>query len=175
MATTASISTNSFLDGVLPQFGGNRVNTPIWDESQMMFLTNQYRSNAGHLYYLGVRFCDRFVTILHICKWNNWTYINETEVYAFNGTERELIGNKRYEKEYYDEAMVRSDTETIISNYLKGALLSSGNALSQDKIEETAKGLVASSYRSLLKDNNPKWDLEAIKPLLTEKLNQYKN
>ena len=83
---------NNFLDSILPTYGKPRVKTPIWNESQHMFITDQYTSPAGNTYYLGVRISDRFVTILHIGLYHNWTYINEVEVYAFDEHERTLIG-----------------------------------------------------------------------------------
>ena len=41
---------NNLLDSILPTFGNSRVKTPIWNESQHMFITDQYTSAAGNTY-----------------------------------------------------------------------------------------------------------------------------
>ena len=65
MASISGVG-NNLLDSILPTYGKPRVKTPIWNESQHMFITDQYTSAAGNTYYLGVRFSDRFVTILQL-------------------------------------------------------------------------------------------------------------
>ena len=99
MATISGVKNNLF-DSILPTYGNPRVKTPIWNESQHMFITSQYTSAAGHTYYLGVRFSDRFVTILHIGLYHNWTYINEIELYAFDEHERTLIAKTKLDQYY---------------------------------------------------------------------------
>ena len=41
MANISGVS-NNFLDSILPPYGNPRVKTPIWNESQHMFITDQY-------------------------------------------------------------------------------------------------------------------------------------
>lgn len=156
---------NNFLDTILPIIGNPRVNTPIWNESQQMFITDQYTSAAGNTYYLGVRFCDRFVTILHIGLYHNWTYINEVEVYAFDHQERVLIGKTTLDK-FYDENLVRSATEALLQNYIEGQYKLQGSVFEKKELEEQVKGLVDRSYCSMLDDPNTVKHLEAVKPLL---------
>jgi hypothetical protein len=165
MARLAEVE-NSFLDSFLPPYGNPRVKTPIWDEGQHMFLTEQYTSAAGHTYYLGVRVSDRFVTILHIGLYYTWTYIDEIDVYAFDGQQRQLIGKTTFDRQFYKEDVVRSATESLIRNYLEGQLKINGSTADHKKIESEVKELVQKSYFSLLNDSNTARRLEAVKPLL---------
>lgn len=156
---------NNFLDSILPIYPNPRVKTPIWNESQHMFITDQYTSAAGNTYYLGVRFSDRFVTILHIGLYHNWTYINEVEVYAFDEQERTLIGKTTIDQ-FYNEELVRSTTEKLLLNYIEGQMKLNGSTFNHEQLEGQVKELVDQSYISLLDDANTPKRLEAVKPLL---------
>lgn len=156
---------NNLLDSILPTFGNARVKTPIWNESQHMFITDQYTSAAGNTYYLGVRFSDRFVTILHIGLYHNWTYINEIETYAFDGQERMLIGKTKIDK-FYNEQLVRSTTENLLSTYIEGQMKLNGASIDKEQLDTKVKQLVDNSYCSMLDDSNTIKRLEAVKPLL---------
>ena len=158
---------NNFLDSILPTYGKPRVKTPIWNESQHMFITDQYTSPAGNTYYLGVRISDRFVTILHIGLYHNWTYINEVEVYAFDEHERTLIGKPTIDQ-YYNENIVRSTTEELLQNYIEGQMKLNGSSIVHEQLKSQVKELVDKSYFSLLEDENTARRLEAVKPLLLQ-------
>ena len=164
MARISGVGNNP-LDSILPTYGNPRVNTPIWNESQHMFITDQYTSAAGNTYYLGVRFTDRFVTILHIGLYHNWTYINEVEVYAFDGHERRLVGKTSIDQ-YYNEELVRSTTENLLQDYIQGQIKLNSSTVNHEQLECQVKELVQKSYFSLLEDANTAKKLEAVKPLL---------
>ena len=148
----ASISgvCNNLLDSILPTYGKPRVKTPIWNESQHMFITDQYTSAAGNTYYLGVRFSDRFVTILHIGLYHSWTYIDAIEVYAFNGTRLELVQKHDYEKTFRSEEFVRSESELMVRNFLEGILKIHRTSMPEEEIVAKAKTIVDSCYKSFL-------------------------
>lgn len=156
---------NNLLDSILPTYRNPRVKTPIWDESQHMFITDQYTSAAGNTYYLGVRFSDRFVTILHIGLYHNWTYINEVEIYAFDGCERKLVGKTSIDQ-YYSEELVRSTTEKLLRDYLESQMRLNGSSVNQEQLTCQVKDLVDKSYLSLLNDANIAERLESVKTLL---------
>ena len=164
MARISGVS-NNILDSILPTYGNPRTNTPIWNESQHMFITDQYTSAAGNTYYLGVRFSDRFVTILHIGLYHNWTYINEVEIYAFDEHERKLVGKTTLDQ-YYNEDLIRSTTERLLKNYVEGQMKLNGCTIDQKQLDGQVKDLVDMSYHSLLDDENTSRRLEAVKPLL---------
>jgi hypothetical protein len=170
MATTTSLRTN-VIEALLPRYGENRVNLPIWNESQRMFITQQYTSAAGHHYYSGVRFSDRFVIIMHIGKWNTWTYLNEVDVYTFDGKDHTLIGSANIDT-FYQEALVRQHTENILRDYLVSSLNMQGTKVALEDLNPMVTKLVDSSYKSLLDTPNLSERLEAVQPLLAEKINQ---
>ena len=156
---------NNILDSILPTYGNPRVSAPIWNESQQMFITDQHRSQAGHLYYLGVRFSDRFVTILHIGLFHNWTYINEIEIYAFDGDQRTLIAKTKLDQ-FYNEDLIRATTEKLLKDYLEGQIMIQGGKVDDNMLDHQVKELVDKSYVSMLNDENTVRRLEAVKPLL---------
>ena len=73
MATLTKAINKSLFDSILPSFGNPRVHIPIWDNSQKMFICDEYESGNGHRYYLGIRFCDRIV--IQIPKWTHHNLI----------------------------------------------------------------------------------------------------
>lgn len=156
---------NNILDSILPTYGNPRVSAPIWNESQQMFITDQHRSQSGHLYYLGVRFSDRFVTILHIGLYHTCTYINEIEIYAFDEKERKLIAKTNLDQ-FYDEDLVRATTEKLLKDYLESQIMIQGGKIDGNMLEHQVKELVGKSYISMLNDENTLKRLEAVKPLL---------
>ena len=164
MARIDGVGTN-ILDSILPTYGNPRINAPIWNESQHMFITDQHTSAAGNTYYLGVRFSDRFVTILHIGLYHNWTYINDIEIYAFDECKRTLIGKATLDQ-FYNEDLVRSTTERLLKEYLEGQIRLQGGRVDCQQLEHQVKGLVDKSYVSMLNDETTIKRLDAIKPLL---------
>ena len=156
---------NNILDSILPTYGNPRVSAPIWNESQQMFITDQHRSQSGHLYYLGVRFSDRFVTILHIGLYHNWTYINEIEIYAFDEKDRKLIAKTKLDQ-FYKEDIVRATVEKLLKDYLEGQIMIQGGKVDSNILDNQVKELVDKSYVSMLNDENTVKRLEAVKPLL---------
>ena len=65
MATLSKAINKNLFDSILPSFGNPRVHIPVWDDSQKMFICDEFESNGGHRYYRGIRFCDRIV--IRIC------------------------------------------------------------------------------------------------------------
>lgn len=167
MANISGI-TNNPLDSILPTYGNPRTKSPIWNESQHMFITEQYTSAAGNTYYLGVRFSERFVTILHIGLYHNWTYINEVEVYAFDNNDRVLVGKSKIDQ-FYNEDLVRTTTEKLLQDYIEGQMKLNGREFNQNELRKQVKKLVDQSYFSLTESTNLSKRLEAVKPLLLPK------
>ena len=165
MKQVSSIA-NNFLDSILPEFNSPRTsNAPIWNESQQMFIIDQYTSNSGNTYYLGVRLAKQYAIILHIGLYHNWMYINEVEIYAFNGVERILIGKTKLDQ-FYNEDLVRTTTEKLLRDYIESQLRIQGMKMDNNQLEETLKQLVDSSYCSMLENDNLLKRLEATKSLM---------
>lgn len=95
MANLQKAINQNFLDSVLPAYGNARkVKINGYDNSQKMFIIDEYESASGHRYYRGVRFCDRVVFAETVGMYHNWTYIDSLELYAFNGEKLVLIQKK---------------------------------------------------------------------------------
>ena len=54
MATLTKAINKNLFDSILPSFGNPRVHIPVWDDSQKMFICDEYESGNGHRYYRGI-------------------------------------------------------------------------------------------------------------------------
>ena len=167
MATFNHITNNVF-DSILPTFGNPRANLPVWNESQKMFITSEYESQSGNRYYKGIRFSNRLVIIEKVGLYHTWTYIDEVEVYAFDGKKPVLIGNTKFEKEFYNRQLIQDECASILSNYMKGQMKLMNTAVMEDNTNSVAKEWIEGSYRSFLYDDTP-LSLENMMPLLENK------
>ena len=154
MAILTSVSESNFLDNVLPVYGNKRVDAPRWDESQKMFIVDEYQSVSGYRYLTGVRFTDRIAIVERIALVYSWTYVNAIELYAFNGQSMELIQKKDYGLNVFKkENMIRNDSVEMVKNYIQGALKLNRCTMSVSQIEHQAKSLVNMCYKSFLDDD----------------------
>jgi hypothetical protein len=157
MASLTKAINKDLFDKILPTFGCTRVQVPVWDEGQKMFLFDNYESASGNRYYRGIRFCDNIAIVENVGQYHSWTYIDSIELYAFNGHKAELVQKRNYEKTYYDEALIRSESEAMVRNYVEGVLKIQKSSMSQDQLEANAKSTVDGCYKSFLdKDFNVK-------------------
>lgn len=155
MASLNKVICKDLLDSVLPSFGNPRVHIPIWDNSQKMFILNEYESARGLRYYMGMRYCENLVVVEKVGLFNNWTYIDSVELYAFNGNKLELIQKRDYEKVFRSEKFVRSETKNMVSEYLLGVAKTQGLTISVEDVELQSESIVERCYKSFLdKDFN---------------------
>ena len=115
MANLQKAINQNFLDSVLPTYGNARkVKINGYDNSQKMFIIDEYESVSGHRYYRGVRFCDRVVFAETVGLYHNWTYIDSLELYAFNGEKLVQVQKKDYDKVFRNEAFIKADREAML-------------------------------------------------------------
>lgn len=150
MATLTKAINKNLFDSILPTFGNPRVRIPIWDDSQKMFICDDYESGNGHRYYRGIRFCDRIVILEKVGLYHNWTYIDGIELYAFNGQKMELIQKRDYDKVFRSEAFIRQDSEQMVKDYLTGVMKTQRVCLPAEQIAEQATELINGCYKSFL-------------------------
>ena len=150
MASLSKAISKDLLDSVLPTFGRERVHLPTWDNGQKMFIIDEYESASGNRYYRGVRFCDRVVIVEKVGLYHNWTYLDGLELYAFNGNKLELIQKRDYDKVHRNESFIKSETQTMIQDYLQGVIKSQKVSIPVAEIETQAKVLVEGCYKSFL-------------------------
>ena len=150
MATLTKAINKNLFDSILPSFGNPRVHIPVWDDSQKMFICNEYESNSGHRYYIGIRFCDRIVIVEKVGLYHSWTYIDGIELYAFNGQKMELIQKRDYDKVFRNEDFIRSESVQMVKEYLTGVMKMQRISVSAEQIAVQAQELVSGCYKSFL-------------------------
>lgn len=159
-------NTNSFIDDILPPFGRPCQALPTWDESQKMFIGDEYESAAGNRYYKGVRFSNRIAMVVKFSHYHTWTYVNQIDLFAFNGREKKLIGSKTFEKEFYDADVIREQANTIVANYILSQSKMSHTPITAEKAHEEATRFVGECYQSFLR-GQCRYCLEDMMPLIT--------
>lgn len=150
MATLSKAISKNLFDNILPTFGSPRVHIPAWDNSQKMFICDEYESANGNRYYRGIRFCDRVVVVEKVGLYHNWTYIDGIELYAFNGKKLELIQKCDYDKVFRNEEFIRSESERMVKDYLTGVLKTQRTSVPAEELENQAKELIEGCYKSFL-------------------------
>ena len=150
MATLTKAINKNLFDSILPSFGNPRVHIPVWDDSQKMFICNEYESGNGHRYYLGIRFCDRIVIVEKVGLYHNWTYIDGLELYAFNGQKMELIQKREYDKVFRNEDFIRQESEQMVTDYLKGVMKMQHICTPAEQVAVHASELINGCYKSFL-------------------------
>jgi len=141
---------NSFLDRVLPTCGNHRENIPIYDSTQKMFLSNTYTSESGNMYYKGLRFSERMVMVERIGLYKNWTYIDEVEIYAFDGTQMTIIGKKKFDKQFYHAETIKLEVFELTFDYLKNQMALSGATASDESLKSLTLEIIEDTYRDQL-------------------------
>jgi hypothetical protein len=150
MATLSKAINKNLFDSILPTFGNPRVHIPVWDDSQKMFICDEYESRNGHRHYLGIRFCDRIVIVEKVGLYHNWTYIDGIELYAFNGQKMELIQKRDYDKVFRNEAFIREESEQMVKDFLAGVMKTQRIFMPADQMAAQAAELVSGCYKSFL-------------------------
>ena len=150
MATLTKAINKNLFDSILPAYGSPRVHIPTWDNSQKMFICDEYKSSNGHRYYLGIRFCDRIVIVEKVGLYHSWTYIDSIELYAFNGQKMELIQKRDYEKVFRNEAFIRQESELMVKEFLTGVMKTQRICTPAEQIAEQAQTLISGCYKSFL-------------------------
>lgn len=156
---------NNLIDSVLPSFGNSRIALPVWDESQKLFIGEEYESAAGNRYYRGIRFSDRIAIVEKIGLYHSWTYIDGLELYVFDNKAVKLAQKRSFKKVFHDAAFVRSQSEQMVSDYLRGTAKILGNKIADSDMTDCAKSLVDSCYKSFL-ENDYNIRLMQILPLI---------
>ena len=150
MATLTKAINHSLFDSILPTYGNPRVQIPVWDEGQLMFLFDEHESMAGHRYYKGIRFCDRIAIVEYVGSYYNCTYIDSIELYAFNGQKMELIQKRDYEKVFRNEEFIRQESELMVKEFLTGVMKAQHICTPAEQISEQAQTLISGCYKSFL-------------------------
>lgn len=150
MAVLTKAINKSLFDSILPTFGSLRVHIPTWDNSQKMFIFDEYESGNGHRYYRGIRFCNRIVIVEKVGLYYSWTYIDSLELYAFNGQKMELIQKRDYNKAFRSDMFIRQESEQMVKEYLTGVMKMQCISVPTEQIAKQAHELISECYVSFL-------------------------
>lgn len=150
MATLTKAINKNLFDNILPSFGNPRVHIPVLDDSQKMFICDEFESGNGHRYYRGIRFCDRIVILEKVGLYHSWTYIDSIELYAFNGQKMELIQKRDYDKVFRNEAFIRQESEQMVKEFLTSVMKTQRICTPAEQIAEQASELIRGCYKSFL-------------------------
>ena len=150
MASLTKAINKSLFDDILPSYGTSRIHIPVWDDSQKMFICDEYESENGHRYYRGIRFCDRIVILEKVGLYHSWTYIDSIELHAFNGQKMELIQKRDYDKVFHNEDFIRQESELMVKEFLTGVMKTQRICTPVEQIAEQAQTLISGCYKSFL-------------------------
>ena len=170
MAKVAAVS-NGFFDSILPTYGTQRTQTPVWNESLKMFITDEYESANGNRYYSGIRISNRIVIVEHVGMYHTFNYLDGMDIYMFDGEQRKLIAQEKYDKQFYDVNFVREASKRALRNYARSQAAMTGTQISDETINAEVNAIIDNSYQSLL-DDDKMLKLQALMPIVTKALKQ---
>ena len=146
-------STQSFLNGILPEYGHARCNLPVWNEGDLMFISDEYESLAGNRYYKGLRFSNRLAIVEKVGLYHNWKYIDTIEVYTYDRNSRTQIGSYKFGKQFYDAQLIRATVNKIVQDYCEGQMKLGNLRVKADELSAATTAMVDDAYKSLLADD----------------------
>ena len=119
-----------------------------------IFLTHGYTSQAGNTYYQGVRFSDRIIITQQIGQGYCYSFLNGIRIFGFNGKEATLIAEKSYHCRFYNESDVKSESETLIKEFLKSQATITGSQIEKSQLDSFSQALVAETMKNQLPFRN---------------------
>lgn len=134
-----------FIDKVLPMNIGSNIQ---YSESQNIFMTNGYTSNAGNTYFKGLRLSDRIFIVLDIGIGYAYTFINGITVYANKNDERIMVASRSYHNQCYSETIIKEDAKEIVLEKLKAEAETDGTIFIENEIVEFVDKLVEDTYNN---------------------------
>lgn len=143
------------INDLLPSYGNRADSNIIWMEEMKLFKVNEYRSAAGHRYFTGLRFSDQLIVAVKYAEWHQWTYINDLEIFTFDGKTPILLDKKSFKKEFYKEDMIREQVKIMVSNALQSKAKMVGKDFNETELESQIENVVNDTYRSFLKGEYP--------------------
>lgn len=154
---TPQLTATEFFKAVLPSYG-----TPLdktfkrarWIPGQKFWLVKDYLNPVnGNYYYLGVRFVDNLMIVEKDAMWNTWTYLDDLEIWVFDGKTPRLIQKKKYEKRFHNEDDVRMELSSMLSDYIKSQAKMNSVSLTEDEIAGVARDYIDRSFKDFLDDD----------------------
>ena len=169
---TPQLTAKEFFKAILPPFGtplNNTFKRARWIPGQKFWLVKDYLNpNNGNYYYLGVRFVDNLMIVEKDAMWNTWTYLDDLEIWAFDGKTPRLIQKKKYEKHFRNEDDIRMELSTMLTDYIKSQAKMNSISLSEEEITGVAQDYIDRSFKDFL-DDDYEIRLTQMLPLLEQR------
>lgn len=163
---TSSLTSNVMTE-LFPTIGTSvpSSNVPIWMPSMKIFKVSEYTSKAGHRYLKGLRFSDNLAVVFSFSFWNTWTYLNEIEVYRFNGNSLELADRRKCDKQFYEEDFLKNEVKEMVRGIVESSLLMNGQDSNAMVLESQIEELVEGTCRPLKEYDRSRLDMCVRKAL----------
>lgn len=163
---TSSLTSNVMTD-LFPTIGisASSSNVPMWMPSMKIFKVSEYTSAAGHRYLKGLRFSNNLAVAFSFSFWNTWTYLNEIEVYRFNGNDIELVDRRKCDKQIYEEDFLRNEVKDMVRAIVESSLMMNGQVGDTKSIDSQIEELVDGTYRPLKEYDRTRLDMCVRKAL----------
>ena len=166
---TSSLTSNVMTD-LFPTIGisASSSNVPMWMPSMKIFKVSEYTSAAGHRYLKGLRFSNNLAVAFSFSFWNTWTYLNEIEVYRFNGNSIELADRRKCDKQFYEEDFLKNEVKEMVRGIVESSLRMNGQDSNVMALESQIEELVEGTYRPLKEYDRNRLEMCIKKALPTE-------
>lgn len=127
------------VNSALPSFSGSRL---TYNEKKNIILTEGYTSEAGNIYFQGIRMSDRIVISYQFGQGYCYLFLNGIRIYAYNGKELQLISQDFFNCYVFSEESAKSTAIRMVKNYLSNQATITGRSVENRIIEEMATSLV---------------------------------
>lgn len=135
-----------FIEKTLP--AGNIGSGIQYNESQNVFLTSGYTSNAGNTYFRGLRLSDRIFIVLDIGIGYAFTFLNGITIYSNSNNEKKLVASRSYYCRRYSEFTVKNDTKEIVLEELRKEAQNNELIIEESTLMEFVDLLVEETYKN---------------------------
>lgn len=120
-----------------------------YNKEKNIYLTDGYTSRAGNTYFQGIRLSDRIIIKENIGQGYAYTFLNEIQIFGFDGNMPQLLTSRSYNCKIYDESFVKSECTDLINEYLKNQCLLSGGITSSRELQSITNLLVNEAYTQM--------------------------
>lgn len=166
------MNSKEFFNAILPPFGTcvpEQFKKPRWVPGMKYWLTNEYlKEDSGNFYFEGVRLTGNLIIKEKDAIWKTWTFLDELEIWAFDGTKLTLVNKKKYEKTFQKEELVRSELAMMLSDYVYSQAKLYGQLVSPEEVEARCKEYIDLAYKDFL-DSDYEIMFKKVLPMLEAK------
>ena len=130
----------SFTNEVLNKLMG--ANGVTYNQQKNIYLSSAYESAAGNVYYKGMRCSDRLVIVYSLGQGYKYLFLNQIDIYGFNGKEKVLLASKSFFCNTFSEASARHTAVGMLEEFLQGQKRMLGSSVLDSELSGMANCLV---------------------------------